>query len=112
MYLAKILACTVIICASLQTQSQTSAPARRVVIAASTILDGKGNVIKNTRIVIEGDRIVAFDPMARSMMGPGRGPKMPRPRPPVGMLAVTDGLPVVGQQRLLEARRSILGLWQ
>lgn len=64
MYIARIFACTIIICVSLQTQSQTSAPARRVVIAASTILDGKGNVIKNTRIVIEGDRIVAFDPKA------------------------------------------------
>jgi imidazolonepropionase-like amidohydrolase len=34
------------------------------VIAASTVLDGKGNVIKNTRIVVEGTRVVALDPKA------------------------------------------------
>jgi imidazolonepropionase-like amidohydrolase len=64
MYIAKIIACTLIVCASLQTLAQTPAPVRRIVIAASTILDGRGNVIKNTRIVIEGARIVAIDPQA------------------------------------------------
>jgi imidazolonepropionase-like amidohydrolase len=66
MYIASIIACTVTICASLQAQAQTRAPApaRRIVIAASTVLDGKGNVIKNTRLVIEGGRIVAIDPKA------------------------------------------------
>jgi imidazolonepropionase-like amidohydrolase len=34
------------------------------VIAASTVLDGKGRVLRNTRIVIEGSRIVALDPKA------------------------------------------------
>ena len=37
---------------------------RRIVIAASTILDGKGYVFKDTRIVIEGSKIVAIDPKA------------------------------------------------
>ncbi|HZE64885.1 MAG TPA: amidohydrolase family protein [Pyrinomonadaceae bacterium] len=37
---------------------------KRVVIAASVLLDGKGHVLKNTRIVIEGPRIVAIDPKA------------------------------------------------
>jgi imidazolonepropionase-like amidohydrolase len=37
---------------------------RRIVIAASTFLDGKGQVLKNTRIVIEGSRIVAIDSKA------------------------------------------------
>ena len=37
---------------------------KRVVIAASTLLDGKGHVLQNTRIVIEGTRIVALDPKA------------------------------------------------
>ena len=37
---------------------------RRIVIAASTLLDGKGQVLKNTRIVIEGSKIVAIDPKA------------------------------------------------
>ena len=33
-------------------------------IAASRILDGKGHVLKNTRIVLEGTKIVAIDPKA------------------------------------------------
>ena len=43
--------------------AQPAAP-RRVVIAAGTLLDGKGHVVKNTRIVIEGGWIVAIDPKA------------------------------------------------
>ena len=50
----------------------TKAPARtdkrlapkRVVIAASAVLDGKGRVLRNTRIVIEGSKIAAIDPKA------------------------------------------------
>jgi imidazolonepropionase-like amidohydrolase len=38
--------------------------ARRIVIAAGTLLDGKGHAVKNTRIVIEGAKIVAIDPKA------------------------------------------------
>jgi imidazolonepropionase-like amidohydrolase len=37
---------------------------RRVVIAADSVLDGRGGVLRNTRIVIEGSRIVALDPKA------------------------------------------------
>ena len=37
---------------------------RRLVIAASTVLDGKGNVLHDTRIVIEGAKIIAIDPKA------------------------------------------------
>jgi len=47
---------------SFQIHSQT--PAKRIVIAASTILDGKGHILKNTRIVVEGTKIVAIDPNA------------------------------------------------
>jgi len=36
----------------------------RVVIAASTVLDGKGRVLRNTRVVIEGSKIVRIDPNA------------------------------------------------
>src|SRR5205807_5010874 len=36
----------------------------RIVIAASTLFDGKGHVLHDTRIVIEGARIVAVDPKA------------------------------------------------
>src|SRR5882672_3610070 len=43
--------------------AQPAAP-RRIVIAAGTLLDGKGHVVKNTRIVVEGARIVAIDPKA------------------------------------------------
>ena len=37
---------------------------KRVVIAASTVFDGKGKVLHNTRIVVEGSKIVAIDPKA------------------------------------------------
>ncbi|HEX8112467.1 MAG TPA: amidohydrolase family protein [Kofleriaceae bacterium] len=40
------------------------AAARRIVIAAGTLLDGKGHVVKNTRIVVDGAKIVALDPKA------------------------------------------------
>jgi len=43
---------------------QNSASQKRVVIAASTVLDGKGHVLHDTRIVIEGSKIVAIDPKA------------------------------------------------
>src|SRR5262245_11408627 len=43
--------------------AQPAAP-RRIVIAAGTLLDGKGHVVKNTRIVVEGAKIVAIDPKA------------------------------------------------
>lgn len=46
-----------------QTLSQPP-PSKRIVIAASTILDGKGQVLHNTRIVIEGSKITAIDPKA------------------------------------------------
>ena len=37
---------------------------KRIVIAASTVLDGKGQVVHNIRIVVEDSKIVAFDPKA------------------------------------------------
>jgi imidazolonepropionase-like amidohydrolase len=37
---------------------------KRTIIAASTVLDGKGNGLRNTRLVIEGAKIVALDPKA------------------------------------------------
>jgi len=64
MYSKTILACAALVCIAFQSQSQTSPPVRRIVIAASTILDGKGHVLKNTRIVVEGSKIVAIDPKA------------------------------------------------
>ncbi len=47
-----------------QIYSQTPARGKRIVIAASAVLDGKGRVLRNTRIVIEGAKIVAIDPKA------------------------------------------------
>src|SRR6266852_8075306 len=44
-----------------QTSLQTPQQNKRIVIAASTVLDGKGHVLRDTRIVIEGSRIVAID---------------------------------------------------
>jgi imidazolonepropionase-like amidohydrolase len=37
---------------------------KRIVIAASTLLDGKGRVLHDTRFVVEGSKIVAIDPKA------------------------------------------------
>ncbi len=37
---------------------------KRIVIAASTLFDGMGHVLHDTRIVIEGTKIVAIDPKA------------------------------------------------
>ena len=45
--------------------SQTPAQGKPIVIAAGTVLDGKGRVLHNTRIVIEGSKIVAIDPQDR-----------------------------------------------
>ena len=50
--------------AAQQPDSQTTSRGKRIVIAASMLLNGKGNVLRNTRIVIEGARIVAIDPKA------------------------------------------------
>jgi len=47
-----------------QTPRQPPAPSKRIVIAASAMLDGKGRELRNTRIVIEGSKIVAIDPKA------------------------------------------------
>lgn len=53
------------VCALGQNASaQTSAPSKRIVIVASTVLDGKGQVRRNTRLVIEGSKIVRIDPKA------------------------------------------------
>ena len=55
------LLCLILICNSMYSQRQSD---KRIVIRADAILDGKGNVLKNTRIVVEGDKIVAIDPKA------------------------------------------------
>lgn len=47
-----------------RTASHKPGRSKRIVIAASTVLDGRGQVLHNTRIVIEGSKIVAIDPKA------------------------------------------------
>src|SRR5215470_20142853 len=41
---------------------QSNAQSKRTVIAVSTVLDGKGHVSHNTRIVVEGSKIISVDP--------------------------------------------------
>jgi imidazolonepropionase-like amidohydrolase len=53
----------IIICLCALAQS-SPAQSKRTVIAASTILDGKGYVLRKTRIVVEGSKIVSIDPHA------------------------------------------------
>jgi imidazolonepropionase-like amidohydrolase len=52
------------LCALMQTSSQPAQQSKRIVIAAGTVLDGKGHVLHNTRIVVEGSKIVAIDAKA------------------------------------------------
>ena len=50
--------------AGAQAASPIPEPAKRTVIAASVVLDGRGHVLHDTRIVVEGSEIVAIDPQA------------------------------------------------
>jgi imidazolonepropionase-like amidohydrolase len=54
----------VITCVGLRTSAQAPQKNKQIVIAASTVLDGKGGVLHDTRIVIEGSKIVRIDPNA------------------------------------------------
>jgi imidazolonepropionase-like amidohydrolase len=44
--------------------AQTPPSPQRIVLAASTVLDGKGHILRNTRIVVENSKIIALDPKA------------------------------------------------
>lgn len=68
-----ILSILVVSAAAQPLPPQASAQSKRIVIAASTMLDGKGRVVRNTRIVIEGSRIVAIDPKAKPVAYDLRG---------------------------------------
>jgi imidazolonepropionase-like amidohydrolase len=50
--------------AGAQAPAHSSTTTKRIVIAASMVLDGNGLVLRDTRIVIEGSKIVAIDPKA------------------------------------------------
>jgi imidazolonepropionase-like amidohydrolase len=51
-------------CALSQPTSSQTAHSNRIVIAAGTLLDGKGRVLHDTRIAVEGSKIIAVDPKA------------------------------------------------
>jgi imidazolonepropionase-like amidohydrolase len=51
-------------CVAQTMSSQSPVLNKRIVIAASTVLDGQGRVMHDTRIVIEGAKIAAIDPQA------------------------------------------------
>ena len=50
--------------AAQQVSSQTPGSDKRIVIATNALFDGKGRVLRDTRIVIVGSKIVAIDPKA------------------------------------------------
>ena len=59
------LACTVTIVASLYGVTSLDAQNGTIVLRATTVLDGKGGVIRNTAVVIENSKIARLDPAAR-----------------------------------------------
>jgi imidazolonepropionase-like amidohydrolase len=63
MSLKKLILNLFTICVCLNAQS-VYGQAKRVVIAAGSVFDGRGRVLRNTRIVIEGSKIVAIDAKA------------------------------------------------
>jgi imidazolonepropionase-like amidohydrolase len=68
MRFAKALFCFLVVVASgVSTANMVArkiAPDGRIVIRASTVFDGRGGVIHDTRIVIDGSKITAIDPNA------------------------------------------------
>src|SRR5690348_16581833 len=54
----KIISCLLLMACGVNAQK------KQIVIAASTVLDGKGSVLHDTRIVVEGSKIVRIDPNA------------------------------------------------
>src|SRR5438876_1563213 len=65
---ARIIVCLLailVVCATGQTNSATDqTQKRRTVIGASILLDGRGHVSRDTRIIVEGSKIAALDPKA------------------------------------------------
>src|SRR5205085_2973530 len=68
MRFAKIILCLFIVLSvrapAGRISAQTPARTKRIVIAAGALLDGRGRVLRNTRIVVEGSKIVRIDPKA------------------------------------------------
>jgi imidazolonepropionase-like amidohydrolase len=54
-----------VICAAAEKNFPPVSPQKkRIVIAVKTLLDGRGKVLRDTRIVVEGSKIVGLDPKA------------------------------------------------
>jgi imidazolonepropionase-like amidohydrolase len=54
-----------VICAAAENNPPTVSPQKkRIAIAAKTLFDGRGKVLRDTHIVVEGSKIVALDPKA------------------------------------------------
>src|SRR5436305_15331874 len=54
-----------VICAAAENNLATVSPQKKhVVIAAKMLFDGRGKVLRDARIVVEGSKIVALDPKA------------------------------------------------
>jgi imidazolonepropionase-like amidohydrolase len=69
-----VLSVALVVCATAQTNSSTpQIQKKRIVIDASTLLDGRGHVLRDTRIVVEGSKIVALDPKASPVVYDLRG---------------------------------------
>ena len=60
----KVLVLNAVILIVVMAHHSVPGQAKRIVIAADTVFDGKGKVLRNTRIVIEGSKIVAIDSKA------------------------------------------------
>jgi len=65
--LCTLILCTLILCilipvSAIPASAQTQAASQPIVIAASAAFDGKGHVLHDVRIVIEGSKIVAISP--------------------------------------------------
>lgn len=69
----KVIPCALILLAmcalAQQASAQVAAEGKRIVIAASTVLDGKGGVLHDARIVIEGAKIVVVETEAVAKSG-------------------------------------------
>src|SRR5215469_5437405 len=59
-----VLAAFTLCAAAEQNPIAASAQKKRVVIGAGMLLDGRGDVLRDTRIVVEDSKIVALDPKA------------------------------------------------
>src|SRR5881296_2756400 len=55
---------------SAQGQAKEPAKGERIVIAASTVLDGRGKVLRDARIVVEGEKIAAVETKIDKGAGP------------------------------------------